>query len=108
MDEQNQAEPPQRYIWPRFVLAGGGLGIVLAIVWMAVLVRRVREQRDSMSWPTNSSPVQQTNAIPSTNSMVPQASVDPSKATRMEEFKDTLAGGNAEAGRKVFFESPAA
>ena len=26
----------------------------------------------------------------------------------MAEFRDTLAGGNAEAGRKVFFETPAA
>jgi hypothetical protein len=74
MDEQNQAGAPQRYIWPRYVLAGVVLGIALAIIWMAVLVHRVREQREDLIWPTNTvkpifqSPTQSvTNPPASTN-----------------------------------------
>jgi len=120
MDEQNQSGPPQRYIWPRYVLAGVTLGIVLAVAWMSVLVRRVREQREDM-WqaapttptqsvtipaaPSNSAPEQ---PVPSPTNSAPKAGVDPLRAERMAEFQDTLSGGNAEAGRKVFFESPAA
>jgi len=59
MDEQNQAEPPQKYTWPKYVLAGVVLGIVLAIFWMAVLVHRIREQREDMTWPKN--PAQSTS-----------------------------------------------
>jgi len=51
MDEQNQA--PQKYTWPKYVLAGVVLGIVLAFFWMAVLVHRISEQREDMTWPTN-------------------------------------------------------
>jgi hypothetical protein len=80
MDEQNQADPPQKYIWPRYVLAGVILGIVLAIIWMAVLVHRIRDQREDMAWPanvakptaleSNQSAAMQTNSAsaPSTNS----------------------------------------
>ena len=46
--------------------------------------------------------------VPQTNSSAPGVHVDPIMEQRMAEFRDTLAGGNAEAGRKVFFESPAA
>src|SRR6185369_15746047 len=46
--------------------------------------------------------------VPQTNSVAPKASVDSVKDQRMAEFRDTLTGGNADAGRKVFFESPAA
>jgi hypothetical protein len=54
MDEQNQSgPPPQHYTWPRYVLGGVILGIVLAFVWMAVLVHRVRGQREDMKWPTS-------------------------------------------------------
>jgi putative heme-binding domain-containing protein len=115
MDEQNQ--PPQRYTWPRYVLAGVVLGIVLAVVWMSVLVRRIREQREDM-WQTVPPPTQSVtippppsnsapNVPPPTNS-APKASVDPVRAQRMAEFQDALSGGDAVAGRKVFFESPAA
>jgi hypothetical protein len=50
--EQNEADRPQHYTWPRYVLAGVVLGIVLAIVWMAVLVRRIRDERDPTHWHT--------------------------------------------------------
>jgi hypothetical protein len=56
MDEKNQAERPQRYVWPWFVLGAFVLAIVLAIFWMSVLVHRVREQRQDNMWqPTNRS-----------------------------------------------------
>ena len=41
--ESNSAAP--RYRWPWFVLAAVILGAVLAVVWMSVAVRRIREQR---------------------------------------------------------------
>jgi putative heme-binding domain-containing protein len=127
MDKQNEAEPPQRYLWPRYVLGGVVLGIVLAIIWMAVLVHRVRGEREYLVWPTNSvkpmppeptpsnvplapsnsTPPPSGNSAPGTNASPPQASIDP-KAQRMAEFQDVLTGGNADVGRKVFFETPAA
>jgi putative heme-binding domain-containing protein len=100
MDEKNQADRPQRYMWPWFVLGAVVLGLVLAIFWMTVLVRRVREQREDNVWPAA--------PAPATNFITPKANADPVKAQRMAEFHDTLSGGNADAGRKVFFESPAA
>jgi len=76
MDEQNQSEPPRKYTWPKYVLAGVVLGIVLAIVWMAVLVHRIREQREEVAWPTNAAkavsrePAQgATNSVTLTNSV---------------------------------------
>jgi hypothetical protein len=86
MDENNQAEPPRRYVWPWFVLGGVILGIVLAVFWMSVLVHRVREQRESDSWPLTNvaramrlEPTQSVNLRPaaSTNSIAPHAQVDP-------------------------------
>ena len=41
--ETNSAAP--RYRWPWFALAAVILGVVLAVVWMSVAVRRIREQR---------------------------------------------------------------
>ena len=82
MDEQNQSGTPQKYLWPRFVLSGVILGIVLAIIWMAVLVHRIREQREDMTWPTNvtkaavaqsnQSAAMLTNSVPATNSTLPR------------------------------------
>jgi cytochrome c oxidase assembly factor CtaG len=51
--EEDEANQPRHYVWPRYVLAGVVLGIVLAVFWMSVLVRRVHEQREDMTWPTN-------------------------------------------------------
>ena len=62
MDEQSQSEPPRKYTWPKYVLGGVVLGIVLAIVWMAVLVNRIRGQRDEMAWPTNAAKTQATES----------------------------------------------
>jgi putative heme-binding domain-containing protein len=101
MDEKNEPSQSPRYIWPWFVLGLVLLGFVLAIIWMTVLVRRTREQREYEAWPAPQQTVPQTNSAPKTNS-------DSIRSERMAEFRDTLAGGNSEAGRKVFFESPAA
>lgn len=87
MDEQNQAGPPPQYVWPKFVLAGVVLGIVLAVFWMAVLVHRIREQREDMAWPTNTAkPISSesggASAIERTNSM-PAPSTNSSTATNL-------------------------
>jgi putative heme-binding domain-containing protein len=127
MDEKNQAERPQRYVWPWFVLGAFVLAIVLAVFWMSALVHRVREQREYNLYPApkqvapiQPAPIQSTPTqsvspqavpvapAPQTNSVTPKAAVDPVKEQRMAEFRETLAGGNADVGRKVFFESPAA
>lgn len=50
MDEQNEGNQRPRYTWPWFVLGGVVLGIVLAVIWMTVLVRRTREEREN-AWP---------------------------------------------------------
>ena len=65
--EQNEPEPPQRYVWPRYVLGGVVLGIVLAVFWMAVLVHRISEQRENMTWPTNVTKPASQPAQPATN-----------------------------------------
>jgi hypothetical protein len=68
MEEPNQSEPPQKYTWPKYVLAGVVLGVVLAIFWMAVLVRRISEQREDMKWPTNANAVSAASTLSATNS----------------------------------------
>jgi len=111
MDEKDEAGQRPHYIWPRYVLGAVVLWLVLVIVWVSVIARRTREQRDDASWPasTPAQPFPKTNSVaPGINSMLPNAKIDPVKAQRMAEFSDTLSGGNVEAGRKVFFENPAA
>jgi putative heme-binding domain-containing protein len=117
MDQKNETERPPRYTWPWFLLGAVVLAIVLAIVWMSVLVHRIREQREYTPWPVPTHPLiippatnqpAPSNAVPPTNAAASKASDDPVIARRMAEFSDTLSGGNAEAGRKVFFEIPAA
>ena len=61
MDEQNEASQRPRYKWPWFVLGAVILGLALAIFWMSVLVRRIREQRENNSWPQPTQPAPQTN-----------------------------------------------
>ena len=54
MDEQIERQrTPRKYKWPWFVLAAVVLGILLAIIWMALEVRKVREQRDPMRYQQN-------------------------------------------------------
>jgi quinoprotein glucose dehydrogenase len=102
MDEPKDTGPRPHYKWPRFVLAGVVLGIVLAIFWMSALVHRIRTERENFSWPT---PVQ---AVPAPTNSVIKTNAMSLHDQRMTEYADTLYGGNAEAGRKVFFNNPAA
>ena len=43
--KETPAAPP-RYTWPWFVLAGLILAILLAVLWMSIEVRRMRQIRD--------------------------------------------------------------
>jgi hypothetical protein len=72
MDEKNQAEPPQRYVWPWFVLGAVVLAIVLAVFWMSALVHRVHEQRDYNVYPATKQPTQAVPIVPArqTNSSI--------------------------------------
>ena len=74
MDEENNTNPPRKYIWPRYVLAAVVLGIVLGIIWMSVLVRRIRNQREFLQWPTNAQPV-----MPLTNPAPQEAAPESTK-----------------------------
>ena len=103
MDEQNSTNPPRRYLWPRFVFGGVALGIVLGIIWMSVLVSRIRNQREFLQWPTTAQP-----AVPAANATPSSAITNSEQVKLLADYQDTLIGGNAEAGRKVFFELPAA
>ena len=46
MNELADNPPRPSYKWPKFVLAGVILFFVLTVVWMAVAVKRERQQRD--------------------------------------------------------------
>ena len=50
MDDQNSDSAPLRYRWPWFVLAAVVLGVVLAVAWMTVEVRRIRRQQSANPW----------------------------------------------------------
>ena len=104
MDEKNEAGQRPRYTWPWFVLGMVVLGFVLAIIWMSVLVRRTREQRDFNEWPAPTQPASPTNSAPNTNANSIKTNVDSVKAERMAEFREILSGGNAKAGRKIFLD----
>ncbi len=60
MDDNNTDSAAPRYRWPWFVLAAVVLGVLLAVVWMTIEVRRIRQQQSSNPWsaprPTESSP----------------------------------------------------
>ncbi len=44
MTEPN--EKPRHYKWPWFVLAAVLLGIILAVLWMSIAVKREKQERD--------------------------------------------------------------
>ena len=67
------AEPPikPRYVWPWFVLAAILLAIVLAILWMTVIVRRTRDNRDPNSVPNLTAPAVLSESQPNpTNTII--------------------------------------
>jgi hypothetical protein len=54
MTEPN--ENPRRYKWPWMVAAAVVLGIVLAVVWMLVAVKKVESERDWSTPPPSNAP----------------------------------------------------
>ena len=98
MDDHNANSARPRYVWPWFVLAALVLGAVLAVVWMSVAVRQIRERRESNPWSTPDSRIEN-----SAGAMRPQ-----STNVLLAGFLEALAAGDAAAGRKIFFERPEA
>lgn len=54
-DPVNQP-PPRRYTWPWFVLGFVVLGIVLAIFWVSLAVKKIQQQRETNEPVPTSSP----------------------------------------------------
>jgi hypothetical protein len=54
MNESN--EPPRRYKWPWFAAAMVILGIILAVIWVAIAARNVERERDINSPLPSSAP----------------------------------------------------
>lgn len=93
MDEPGTPDQPRKYIWPRFALAAALLAILLGFVWMNAAVQKLRAGKSLFP-----------GEVPGraeTNTTVPQTNAAASKASLIE-------GGNAEDGRKIFFEKPEA
>jgi hypothetical protein len=44
MNDSN--EPPRRYKWPWIVAAATVLGIILAVIWVAIAAKTVAQERD--------------------------------------------------------------
>lgn len=43
---ENEIPPPSDYKWPKYVLAGVVLGIVLAILWVSYAAFREKQERN--------------------------------------------------------------
>jgi quinoprotein glucose dehydrogenase len=98
MDDRNDAPTSRpRYRWPRLVLALLFLGVILAILWVALEARRLHRYR---------SPNPLFDRDPATNPAGPtnSAAIDDPLAP----YRGALNGGDIAAGRKVFFDLPAA
>jgi len=52
----NENDPQPHYRWPKYVLAGVVLGVVLAVVWVWFAARKVEQQRDYNAPLPNSAP----------------------------------------------------
>jgi hypothetical protein len=46
VSKQDEFPPKRDYKWPRFVLAGALLFVLLAILWMSLAVHREKQERD--------------------------------------------------------------
>lgn len=94
MADEDVTPPQPRYVWPWFVLAGIVLGIILAAVWLTVEIRWTRDRRQA-----------QTQSEVGTN---PPPLEDAANVEQLAGYQDTLQGGDAAAGRLVFFYKPEA
>jgi hypothetical protein len=54
MDELKDDAPRQTYRWPWLAAAVVLLGIVLAVVWMTIAVKKLQRERDFSAPPTSS------------------------------------------------------
>jgi quinoprotein glucose dehydrogenase len=96
-DDANRDKP--RYVWPRYILAAVILGIVLFVIWVGVAAKRVHDMRQSNPWA----------APPVPGSETPAAKTNASSANDLlAGFRDALSGGDAAAGRGIFFDRPEA
>src|SRR4029079_6498689 len=101
MNETNESPNKPVFRWPWFVLGAVILTIVLAIIWMSFAVVNTRRLQDSNSYPpapTPPTPARNTN----------QSSQLSATNDSLAGFRAALSGGNADAGRKIFFEKPEA
>lgn len=90
MEDPTPTGDKPRYLWPWLLLAAVVLGAILAVVWMSFAVHRLQQYRiPEAPLPATPSHQIQTNAV-------------------QAEWRDLLIGGNAENGRKIFFEKPEA
>jgi hypothetical protein len=46
VNEPDEIPPKQNYNWPWFVMAAVLLGIILAVLWMNIAVKREKQERD--------------------------------------------------------------
>ncbi len=95
MAEERTPEPQPRLVWPRIAIAAVALGVMLAIVWMTAAVRKIQDGKNFAT------------GVPSSPNS-PLTSAPPLKATNEILANPLLTGGNAERGRKLFFEKPEA
>ncbi len=56
MSKKNETSPGPGLRWPWFILGAFALGAALAVVWMAVEVKRTKERRDFTTQPTDGGP----------------------------------------------------
>lgn len=123
MTESTSPPPPRpKYKWPWILLAVIIVGVTVAVLWIAAIavqVRGMRENREFSPLPAvPASPTAPTNAVtPATNAPIRPAptaaapasnSLQPSTTDPLAGFREALQGGDATAGRKVFFDKPEA
>lgn len=85
MNDAPEPNPTPRRLWPWLLLAAVMVAAVLAVVWVSVEVRRVKRFQ--------------------------RFDYQPHAATTNDPlagFREALTGGDASAGRKIFFEKPEA
>jgi putative heme-binding domain-containing protein len=102
-DTNRNPAPRPVYRWPRFLLAAVLLGVALAILWMTVEVRRIRQRREWYEFPPGSTP-----PTSPTNTPAPGARAENTPPDPLAGFREALQGGDADAGRKIFFDRPEA